>query len=131
MLVDTSGFFCLLDKGDRRHLKAESFYDAAERRLTHGYVLAELIPLCHRRGVNRNKTLLYVCDLIDNEEIEIVWVDESLHRLALAFLQSRPDKDYSLCDAVSFLLMREHSVIEALTTDHHFEQEGFRCMLGA
>lgn len=32
---------------------------------------------------------------------------------------------HSLCDAVSFLLMREGAITEALTTDRHFEQEGF------
>lgn len=130
MLLDTSGFFCLLDRGDRRHRRAETFYDATERRLTHSYVLAEMIPLCRSRGLNRNETLAYVSDLIDNEDVEIVWVDQSLHRSALAFLQSRPDKDYSLCDAVSFLLMRERGISEALTTDRHFAQEGFRCLLG-
>ncbi len=35
------------------------------------------------------------------------------------------DKTYSLCDAVSFVLMRLEGITEALTTDHHFEQEGF------
>lgn len=30
-----------------------------------------------------------------------------------------------LCDAVSFVLMRMYGETEALTTDHHFEQEGF------
>lgn len=44
-------------------------------------------------------------------------------------LQVRLDKTYSLCDAISFVLMREHGIQEALTTDHHFEQEGFRRLL--
>jgi len=38
-------------------------------------------------------------------------------------------KTYSLCDAVSFVLMRRRSLSEALTTDRHFEQEGFRRLL--
>ncbi|MEH2285259.1 MAG: hypothetical protein V7K90_28760 [Nostoc sp.] len=42
---------------------------------------------------------------------------------------ARQDKSYSLCDAVSFVLMRQRGVTEALTTDHHFEQEGFRRLL--
>ena len=41
----------------------------------------------------------------------------------------RFDKNYSLCDAVSFILMRRRGLYEALTTDHHFEQEGFRRLL--
>lgn len=52
-----------------------------------------------------------------------------LHREAMALLLARPDKTYSLCDAVSFILMRKGKLVEALTTDHHFEQEGFRRLL--
>jgi predicted nucleic acid-binding protein len=67
--------------------------------------------------------------LLQNPEIEIVWVDELLTRAALEFLKSRMDKNYSLCDAVSFLIMQERTLTEALTTDHHFEQAGFRQLL--
>ena len=55
-------------------------------------------------------------------------VDENLHRSGLDILFARPDKNYSLCDAVSFVLVRERGETEALTTDGHFEQEGFRAI---
>ena len=48
---------------------------------------------------------------------------------ATALLAVRLDKSYSLGDAVSFLLMRQHALAESLTTDHHFDQEGFRRLL--
>lgn len=48
-----------------------------------------------------------------------------MHTTAFALLQDRLDKTYSLCDAVSFVLMNERGITEALTTDRHFEQEGF------
>ncbi len=51
------------------------------------------------------------------------------HSYVLAELLERQDKTYSLCDAVSFVLMRQRNISEALTTDHHFEQEGFRQLL--
>ena len=68
-------------------------------------------------------------DLLNNPKIEVVWVDETLHQAAVALLQSRPDKTYSLYDAVSFLLMQQYGITDALTTDHHFEQEGFARLL--
>jgi predicted nucleic acid-binding protein len=68
-------------------------------------------------------------DLVGNPDIETVWVDESLHREAMALLLARQDKTYSLCDAVSFVLMRRRHLREALTTDRHFEQEGFQRLL--
>ncbi|MGV0025225.1 type II toxin-antitoxin system VapC family toxin [Phormidesmis priestleyi] len=52
-------------------------------------------------------------------------VDEPIHRAAVELLIARQDKTYSLCDAVSFILMHQRGVTEALTTDRHFEQEGF------
>ncbi len=69
--------------------------------------------------------LTFVMDLLDNPDIEIVWVDEQLHREVMQLLMERQDKTYSLCDAVSFVLMRQRGMKQALTTDRHCEQEGF------
>ncbi|HEV7843047.1 MAG TPA: PIN domain-containing protein [Pyrinomonadaceae bacterium] len=125
MLLDTSGLMCLLDRRDFRHRDALEFYNAAPSRLTHGDVLAEFVALTHVRGVPRAAALAFVADLLDDIEVEIVWVDEQLHKGALALLQERLDKVWSLCDAASFLLMQQRGLTEALTTDHHFEQAGF------
>jgi uncharacterized protein len=62
-------------------------------------------------------------------DIEVIWVDDNLHRRAIELLQQRMDKSYSLCDAVSFVIMRERGMSDALTTDQHFEQEGFQRLL--
>jgi len=125
MFLDTSGLLSLFDEGDRFHESAGALYVAATARLTHSYVLAEFVPLCCTRGLYRSETLAFVSDLLDNPRVEVIWVDEVLHRSALHFLGARVDKRYSLCDAVSFLLMRRREILEALTTDRHFEQEGF------
>lgn len=47
----------------------------------------------------------------------------------MALLMARPDKASFQCDAVSFILMRQRRITEALTTDRHFEQEGFQRLL--
>jgi predicted nucleic acid-binding protein len=61
--------------------------------------------------------------------VEIVWTTGVFYDQALTLIEARPDKTYSLCDAVSFILMRERGISDALTTDKHFEQEGFARLL--
>ena len=125
MLLDTSGLMCLFDRHDFRHQEALDFYNATSVRLTHNYVLVEFVALAQVRHAPREEALALVAALFDDSEVDITWVDERLHQSALALLRERLDKAWSLCDAVSFLLMRQRGFTEALTTDHHFEQAGF------
>lgn len=41
----------------------------------------------------------------------------------------RPDKDWSLTDCISFLVMKDFGLTDAFTADHHFEQAGFTAWL--
>jgi predicted nucleic acid-binding protein len=129
MFLDTSGLLCLLHRSESFHDRAQTAYRTARLRLTHGYVLAEFVALATARKFPRGPVLAFLSDLVENPDVQTVWVDETLHREGLALLQARPDKTYSLCDAISFVLMRRVGVTEALTTDRHFEQEGFRRLL--
>jgi len=130
MLLDTSGLLCLLHRAEPQHADACAAYRAAGRRLTHGHMLAEFVALAHARRVPRPAALAFVADLATDPGIETAWVDAALHGRAMDLLTARPDKAYSLCDAVSFVLMRDRGVWDALTTDRHFEQEGFHKLLG-
>ena len=129
MLVDTSGLLCYFDGSEERHQDAVTYFDASRDKVTHNYVLAEFVPLCQSRGLPRAGALSFLNDLTDSPELEVIWVDEELHRLAVSYLRQRLDKRYSLCDVVSFLLMQQRGISEALTTDHHFEQAGLRKLL--
>lgn len=125
MLLDTSGLLCFHHRAEPQHAEAVRLFAAALRRLTHNYILAEFVALAEARRLPRQAALDFVADLHDSSAVEIVYVDEALHRRALDFLRQRLDKSWSLCDAVSFLLMQGRGFTEALTTDHHFEQAGF------
>jgi len=43
--------------------------------------------------------------------------------------RERPHKDWGLTDCVSFVVMREQGLVDALTTDEHFQQAGFRALM--
>lgn len=125
MLLDTSGLLCLHFSAEPLHTQACVTYQKATIRLTHNYIIAEYVALANARRFPRTFVLNFVVDLLGNPDIETVWVDESIHQAAVELLTLRQDKTYSLCDAVSFVLLRQRGMTEALTTDRHFEQEGF------
>ena len=129
MLLDTSGLLCCFDADEARHEDAVRSYEEAPLRLTHNHVLAEFVALAQARHLPREDSLAFAADVLVDPEIEVVWVDSALHNEAMRLLQSQLDKTYSLCDAVSFLLMQQRGILNALTTDHHFEQAGFHSLL--
>jgi predicted nucleic acid-binding protein len=54
-----------------------------------------------------------------------VSVDAKLFDRAVSLYSARPDKEWGLTDCISFVLMSERGIAQALTTDRHFEQAGF------
>ena len=129
MLIDTSGFLCLYESDEPFHRTALKLYDEAARRITTSYVLAEYTALAEIRGIRRSQIIEFSLNVLADDAIEIVWVDERVHAQAVALMAERQDKRYSLCDAASFIVFRERRLSEALTTDKHFEQEGFTRLL--
>ena len=126
MLLDTSGLLCYIHRDEPQHQEAvQLLHDSRSKLLIHSYILAELVALALVRRFPRPAVLEFVRDLLDSPDIETIWVSEPLHREAMQLLLDRQDKTYSLCDAVSFVLMRHRGITKALTTDRHFEQEGF------
>jgi predicted nucleic acid-binding protein len=129
VLLDTSGLLCFLERRDFRHNDAVTLFASAPTRLTHNYVLAELIALAQARDLPRVAILDFCRDLVDSPAVRFEWVTPEINAAALALLQARGDKSWSLCDAVSFVIMKRNNVREALTTDHHFVQAGFGQLL--
>jgi uncharacterized protein len=55
--------------------------------------------------------------------------DDSLFEDGIELYEQRSDKDWSLTDCISFVIMEERAISDALTADHHFEQAGFHALL--
>lgn len=130
LLLDTSGLLCLLHRAELEHNAAVSHFNSTAAKLTHSYVLAEFVALSQARHLPRPAVLAFLADLEASSEVAVVYVGERLHHAGMRLLHERLDKSWSLCDAVSFVIMQESHVMEALTTDRHFEQAGFRRLLG-
>ena len=56
-------------------------------------------------------------------------MSEALFEAGFNLFEARPDKDWSLTDFISFVVMEREGLTEALTGDHHFEQAGFTALL--
>ncbi len=99
MLLDTSGLLCLHARSEAFHAEACELYNSAITRLTHNYVLAEFVALAQARRMPRAAALAFLDDLCATPEVEVVWVESTLHFEAEGLLKLRADKSYSLCDA--------------------------------
>ena len=77
----------------------------------------------------RGRVPAFVRQLRGDPTVEVIPASQSLLDKGLEPYEQRPDKEWSLTDCISFVVMREHGLTEALTSDHHFEQAGFRALL--
>lgn len=133
VFVDTSGWANAFVKTERYHTEASTLVKQWQQNNQHvvttNYVLSELIVLLSSCGQQRSVVLNNIEAIRSADWVEIVHVDESLDKKAWQLLVNRLDKKWSLVDTVSFILMQERGMTEALTADHHFEQAGFVCLL--
>jgi len=61
--------------------------------------------------------------------VKCVSVDAAIFAGGLDLYRERPDKDWSLTDCISFVIMRQQQITDALTADLHFVQAGFRALM--
>jgi uncharacterized protein len=130
----TSGWGCLVDPTQPFHALAASIYRAARMRaqkiITTNYVVAELVALLTSPlRIPRPAIVTFIEGLKNSPFVDVVHVDAALDRDAWQLLRTRQDKEWSLVDCASFVLMKSRGLTEAWTTDHHFEQAGFTRLL--
>ena len=92
------------------------------------WVLTELADgLCQAR--NKAVFVTLYSRLIIRPNVRIIHAHHDLFERARALFGNRTDKDWSLTDCTSFVVMQNRGITEALTADHHFEQAGFVALL--
>lgn len=96
---------------------------------TTGWVLIELADGWARPLHWRSVLIQLLDDIASNADIIVVPCSELLHQEGLQLYRNRRDKEWSLTDCISFVVMQRESIAGALTGDHHFEQAGFTALL--
>ena len=100
------------------------------RLFTTDAVLTEFLNALADKGpLIRAAAIKMVEAIMKNSQVTVISQNRRTFSRSLAFYKARPDKGYSLTDCGSMLLMRERRLSEGLTTDRHFEQEGFIALL--
>lgn len=134
LFADTSGWGHLIDQTQCYHSMAANIYRMARQQgrkvITTNYIIAELVALLTSPlHVQRPLMISFIEGLKTSPYVEIVNVDSRLDEEAWQLPRSVQDKEWSLVDCASFVIMKHRGISEALTSYHHFEQGGFVCLL--
>lgn len=131
VFFDTSGFFMLMDERDALHQKAVEWlrsHRGQVRPVTTEWVVGETCTLLVAR--KRPHLVTKFLDYLDRSAaLLLINPDETLLRSAKAMIRRQAEQGYSFVDCVSFCLMSERKIAEALTTDTHFQKAGFTAVL--
>ena len=128
VFADTYYYLALLVARDETHRAAvELTRQLRGQIVTTGWVLMEFA-----NAVSKSRRRHYFPSLWDdlkqNPQMLIIPSNEALFDEGIELYRSRPDKDWSLTDCISFLVMEREGITEALTGDHHFEQAGYKIL---
>jgi len=127
--ADTSFYVAMLNEDDAFHAKADQFARGfGGETITTEYVLVELgnwlSPAATRQDFPR-----LVAELFADPQTIVVPSERSLLSEGIRLYARRPDKDWSVTDCISFVVMSRFGLRDALAADHHFEQARFNALL--
>jgi uncharacterized protein len=128
VFVDTVAWIALVNNRDFLHEESKQILSDLRRQnyklITTEFVLLEFANALSSPEL-REKTSNFIEGLQTMKEIEIVSASSELFAKGFELYKTRLDKEWSIVDCSSFVVMEEMSITKAFTQDHHFEQAGF------
>jgi uncharacterized protein len=127
--ADSFCFLALRNPKDQHHTAAKRITPSirAGNLVTTAWILTEVADALadppDRAG------FLPLIEALNKHKATVVEPSAELFRRGIELYAARPDKSWSLTDCISFVVMQDHGITEALTGDHHFEQAGFVALL--
>lgn len=132
LFLDTSFIIALSHANDPHHARAKLLDREMSRQhvgcLLHTGILLEIGDGFSRKE-RREKGEQLLERLLNEKAYDVVQVTDQLVLRAFELFRSRMDKSWGLTDCISFVIMAEAGITDALTADVHFQQAGFRALL--
>lgn len=132
VFADAAYWIALLNPRDNLHdvAKVALAQHGPSQVVTTEMVLAEVFNGLSSHGVAIRKSVCHMmAQLRPRVDVSIIPQTSRQFRDAAQRYESREDKEWSLTDCASFLVMEEKRLEEVLSADHHFERAGFRVLL--
>ena len=126
VFADKFALIVWLNPRDSAHAHVAAYLDGFTGRLiTTEWVLMEVADALSAPAA-RSTAVAFLQAVRADPLFAVVGYDEVVYRTGFDLFATRSDKAWSLTDCISFGVMSQHGLTEALTADHHFEQAGFR-----
>jgi uncharacterized protein len=132
VFADTGYWIALINPADDLHDRALAVTQQLlpMQIVTTDAVLVELLNGFSGRGDRlRGVAVRLIESLQVDPTVEVVPQATELFNAGLRLYGQRLDKNWSHTDCVSFCVMNDRRIVEALAYDHHFEQAGFVALL--
>ncbi|MEH2360810.1 type II toxin-antitoxin system VapC family toxin [Nostoc sp.] len=132
VFLDTSFAIALSSVTDQNHVLAVKLANQIETNRTR-LVTTQAILLEIGNALSKQRYRAAAIQLLESLEtdpsVEVVLLTNSLYRSAFNLFKQREDKEWGLVDCISFIVMQDRGITDALTADTHFQQAGFRALL--
>jgi uncharacterized protein len=130
LFLDTAFIQALLNPRDDYHDRAKQLFpcirNASEVWITEA-IFAEIGNALS--AFNRKGAVRFIQQCYRTKNMRVVSIDTELLMQALALYQSCPDKTWDLTDCISFIVMQQQNLTDAVTSDRHFVQAGFHTLM--
>jgi predicted nucleic acid-binding protein len=129
VFVDTSFVVALVNEKDQHHARASELADLFDEYplITTDAVLLEIGNALARNFREQSSEIIE--DFLTSDEVVVVHLDERLFERAFEMYRTHKDKDWGMTDCLSFVVMREREVADALTSNGDFSQAGFKALM--
>jgi predicted nucleic acid-binding protein len=129
LFIDTAYIIALINRRDKYHSQAQSLAKRYARNplVTTDAVLLEVGNALAQQF--RAEAVMLIEQFINAPEVELIHLTPEMFASAFAIYKKYTDKEWGLVDCISFAVMQEKGIQQALTADQHFVQAGFTALM--